>query len=102
MMYYYYIMNKEKYAVRTQISLSPELKNLIEKESGLLNEGLSEYLRKSAILRMALKIRQENELAVVAEAVVGKVKKNKGGWKDVKDVKEWQRSQRRHEDTHRS
>ena len=101
-MYYYYIMNTAKYSARTQISLPAELKSLIEKEGGLQNESLSEYLRKSAILRMALTSNRKNELKTVASAVVGHAQKSKGGWKAVSNVSLWQRNGRRDENSHRS
>lgn len=95
-------MNITKYAARTQISLPTELKTLIERDGGRLNEGLSEYLRKSAILRMALTSNQKSELKTIARAVVGHTQKSRGGWKNIKNVIKWQSATRHNENTHRS
>lgn len=93
-------MKKATYTKRTQISLSPELKQLIEIKGSILKESLSEYLRKSAILRMVLEDVEKKDLSLIAEAVVGKVRRKESGWKDIKDVSSWQRKIREDEDRH--
>lgn len=95
-------MNTTIYPTRTQISLSPELKKLIEARGAVLNEGLSEYLRRSAILRMAVEDVAANDLKLVAKAVVGSIPKGKSGWKNIKDVSDWQRMERQHENRDRA
>ena len=95
-------MNTAIYPIRTQISLSPELKRLIEMRGAVLNEGLSEYLRRAAVLRMAVDDVERNDLKLIAKTVVGGVPKSKSGWKNVKNVGEWQRKLRKDEDRHRS
>jgi hypothetical protein len=103
MMYYdYIIMNRAVYPIRTQISLSPQLKRLIKIRGGGLDESLSEYLRKAAILRMALEDIDRNDLRRVAMTVIGGVSKQKGGWSREKSVSSWQSRVRRDEDEHRS
>lgn len=94
-------MNTAIYPIRTQISLSPELKKLIEMRGAVLNEGLSEYLRRAAILRMAVEDVERNDLKLIAQTVVGSVPKSKSGWKNVKNIGEWQRKLRKNEDRHR-
>lgn len=95
-------MNTAIYPVRTQISLSPELKKLIEMRGAVLNEGLSEYLRRAAVLRMAVDDVERNDLKLIAKTVIGGVSKSKSGWKNVKNIGEWQRKLRKDEDRHRS
>ena len=87
---------------RTQISLSPKLKTLIQNQGSLYGESLSEYLRKAALLRLALEESYQKELELVAKAVVGSVPKEKSGWSKVKNIGKWQREERKNEETHRS
>lgn len=89
------------YPIRTQISLSSELKKLIEMRGAVLNEGLSEYLRRAAVLRMAVDDVERNDLKLIAKTVIGGVSKSKSGWKNVKNIGEWQRRLRKDEDQHR-
>ena len=95
-------MNTAIYPVRTQISLSPELKKLIETRGAALNEGLGKYLRRAAVLRMAVEDMERSDLKLIAETVVGSVPKSKSGWKNVKNIGEWQRKSRKDEDRHRT
>jgi len=95
-------MNGAVYPTRTQISLSPELKQLIAARGVVAAESLSEYLRKAALVRMALEDMETDELKLVAKAVIGRVAKSKGGWGRVKNISGWQREVRRDEDRHRA
>ncbi|OGM26153.1 hypothetical protein A3D00_02930 [Candidatus Woesebacteria bacterium RIFCSPHIGHO2_02_FULL_38_9] len=95
-------MKQAIYPNRTQISLSPELKALIEARIALSQESFSEYLRKAAIIRMILEDVEKNELALIAKTIIGSIPKNKSGWKDIKDISKWQREERVNEDKHRS
>ncbi|MBP9818256.1 hypothetical protein KBC75_05950 [Candidatus Shapirobacteria bacterium] len=94
-------MKTASYPNRTQISLSPEMKRVIEEEGVRLGEGLSEYLRKAALMRMAVEYDRKNDLKTIANLIVGSVPASKSGWKGVNLIK-WQRSERRGEDEHRS
>lgn len=94
-------MNTAIYPVRTQISLSDDLKKLIAVRGNRLNESLSEYLRKAAIIRMALEDMETGDLKAVAQSVVGGVSRRDSGWRSTKDISAWQRQERRHEDQHR-
>jgi len=102
MYYYYIIMNTAIYPTRTQISLSPDLKRLIEASGARLKESLSGYLRRAAILRMMLEDREKNDLEMVARTVVGSITKSKSGWSRIKNISSWQRQERRNEDRHRT
>lgn len=95
-------MNTAIYPVRTQISLSDDLKKLIAGRGQRLNESLSEYLRKAAVIRMALEDMEANDLKTVAQSVVGGVSRRDSGWRSIKDISAWQQQERRHEDRHRS
>ncbi|MBL7078177.1 hypothetical protein ISS42_00775 [Candidatus Shapirobacteria bacterium] len=95
-------MKQSIYSQRTQISLSPQLRSLIEAERILTKESLSQYLRKAAVLRMVLDMVERSDLDLIAEAVIGSVSKSKSGWKKVADIKSWQRKQRKDENRHRS
>lgn len=86
---------------RTQISLSPQLKALIKSQGSLYGESLSEYLRKAALLRLALEESAKKELELVAETVIGTVPKTKSGWKRIANISKWQRQERRNEEIHR-
>lgn len=89
------------YPTRTQISLSDDLKKLIAGRSDRLNESLSEYLRKAAIIRMALEDMEANDLKTVAKSVVGSISRQDSGWRGIKDISAWQRQERRNENRHR-
>lgn len=65
-------------------------------------ESLSEYLRKAAMLRMALEDVGKSNLKLVAKAIVGTVSKSKSGWRNVSNLSGWQRELRRDEDRHRT
>ena len=95
-------MKQAIYPKRTQISLSVELKNLIQARGLILKESLSEYLRKAALIRMALEDVERKDLHLIAKSVVGSVDRKKSGWHDVKSASSWQRGIRRDENSHRS
>lgn len=95
-------MRQKTYPKRTQISLSLELKRLIEAHGAAVAESLSEYLRKAAMLRMALEDVEKDDLKRVAMTVVGSVPKQRGGWSREKSASLWQRHTRRDENRHRS
>ena len=95
-------MKKTSYSLRTQISLSPQLRKLIDQQRAYSQESLSDYLRKAAILRMVAEEVEKKNLEQIAQAVIGKVSKSKSGWRKTKDITVWQRKKRAHEDKHRS
>lgn len=63
---------------------------------------MSEYLRRAAIIRMALEENEASDLKLIADAVVGKVSPKDSGWKDIKDIAAWQRETRKRENLHRA
>lgn len=94
-------MNTAIYPIRTQISLSPGLKKLIGARGDRFNESLSEYLRKAALIRMALEDTEANDLKMIANSIVGSVSRQDSGWRNVKNISTWQRQERHDEDQHR-
>lgn len=94
-------MKQAVHSNRTQISLSPQLKALIQSQGTLYGESLSEYLRKAALIRLSLEDSEKEELELIAEAVVGSVVKSKSGWKSIKDISKWQKQIRKNEEVHR-
>ncbi len=95
-------MKTAVHTVRTQISLSPELKSLIEKEGKELKESLSQYLRRAAILRLALTEIDDTNLKDLRAMVIGSVSKDESGWKKTENISDWQRNRRKEEDGHRN
>lgn len=88
--------------LRTQISLSPALKKLIIERGLARDESMSEYLRRAAIIRMALEENEANDLKLIADTIVGKVSPKDSGWNNVKNIVAWQQKNRKYEDIHRS
>lgn len=74
---------------------------MIEEEGIRLGEGLSEYLRKSALMRMVVEYDRKKDLKMIANLIAGSVPVAKSGWKG-KDLVNWQKSERRGADEHRS
>jgi len=95
-------MQRTLYTQRTQISLSPKLRELIDAQRLLWQESLSEYLRKAAILRIALEDLEKQDLSYLANAVVGQVSKKTSGWKNIRDISLWQKKLRKDENKHRA
>jgi hypothetical protein len=95
-------MRKAVFPNRTQISLSDDLKTLIEARGALAKESLSEYLRRSALIRMALENQETNENIILANAVVGSVPKAGSGWAKIGNIAGWQRKERQNENPHRA
>ncbi|MBI2310167.1 hypothetical protein HYU89_04705 [Candidatus Collierbacteria bacterium] len=50
---------------------------------------------------MAIEDVERNDLKLIAQTVIGSVPKSKSGWKNVKNIGEWQRKLRKDEDRHR-
>lgn len=97
MMYYHYIMLKasslltgERATVRTQISLTPLLKQAIEAKKRLTGESVSAYLRKAAVLRLLVEEEEKGELERLAENLIGSVSSGKHKeWRTKKKLQSW-------------
>lgn len=81
--------------IRTQITLTSKIKELVEKEARKKQESLSEYLRKAALLRWLLESEEKESLQDVAQKVIGSVKlKLHPEWKSKRKLNKWLRNLR--------
>ncbi|MEK7188829.1 MAG: hypothetical protein AAB685_03185, partial [Patescibacteria group bacterium] len=85
---------------RTQIYIPEYLREEIEKHRSVAGETLSEYLRRSAIERIAREKKKKADLKKLADEVIGSIKPGTGGWADVKDTYKYIRKTREEEDEH--
>jgi len=82
------IENENK--IRTQIILTAHLKRLIEARRRITGETISEYIRRSALLRLLSEEEEEKELDRLANFLVGSVSlKKHPEWKSKERVKKW-------------
>lgn len=100
-MYYDYIMNylatlsDDTKTVRTQITLTRKLKQLIEERARQTNQSLSEYLRRGAWISLLLEENEAEELGILASQVIGSVDLSKHPeWETLPKVKKWVRKLR--------
>lgn len=76
--------------VRTQITLTKRLKDLIEEKARQNNQSLSEYLRRGAWISLLLEEKETEELNTLADQAVGSVDLNKHPeWQTVPKVNNW-------------
>lgn len=101
-MYYYYIMNQlstlsdNSETVRTQITLTKKLKQLIEERARQTNQSLSEYLRRGAWISLLLEEKESEELSKLADQAIGSVDLSKHPeWQTPTKVKQWIKQLRR-------
>ncbi len=82
--------------IRTQISLTPEIKRAIEAKRRLTGESMSAYLRKAAFIRILAEEEEEKDLKLLAKSFVGtgKWEKTHTHWKNKKAVQKWLRKLR--------
>lgn len=99
MVYYYYIMNHKttkQSIVRTQVMLTPQLLEQIDRVRRHLGESRSAYLRKAAELRMVEKSGRHAHLEKLAEAVIGQIRlRNHPIWRNRRAVEHWRRALRK-------
>jgi len=76
--------------IRTQITLGKKLKKDIEKEARKMGVSLSEYIRRSAEMKLAKDRREREEIETVIDLVVGSVDLTKHKKVDrwIKDLRE--------------
>lgn len=80
----------DKQTVRTQITLTKRLKQLIEERARQTNQSLSEYLRRGAWISLLLEERESEELDEIANQAIGSVDLNKHPeWQTPLKVKKW-------------
>lgn len=81
--------------VRTQITLTAKLKQLIEQSSGKQGQSLSEYLRRAALLKLYIEEDEKGRLRELARRVVGTVDLEKHpGWRTKEKVNAWAKNLR--------
>lgn len=90
MMYYNYIIMQTSSTIRTQISLTPEIKRAIEAKKRITGESMSEYLRKAALIRMMAEEEEKKELEMLAKSIIGSVSlKNHPNWNTKRKIQRW-------------
>jgi len=90
------MLEDTNYSERTQISLSPILRRVIDTKRRLWGESLSEYIRKSVMLRVLAEGEEEKERARAAEVFVGAVdSKRHPEWATLQKVVTWQKNLRK-------
>ena len=84
------------YSERTQISLSPTLRKVVEKKRAATGESLSEYIRGALKIRVNAEESEYKDRMSAVKAFVGagKGKKHKY-WNTDKKIENWQRMLRR-------
>lgn len=89
-MYYHYIIMQTSTTIRTQISLTPEIKRAIEAKKRLTGESISEYLRKAALIRLMAEEEEDKDLKRLTQALIGSVSlKNHPEWNTKRKVQKW-------------
>lgn len=89
-------MNYLQPTLRTQISLTPEIKKAIEAKRRLTGESLSAYLRQAAAIRLMIEIEEKEELKRLARVVIGSVNlKSHPEWQTKKRLTAWLNELRR-------
>lgn len=85
------LLQDQQTNIRTQISLTRTIKKAIEVKARLFGESLSAYLRKAALIRLAMEEEEEKELKTLARNFVGGSPWNRkhANWATRKSVKEW-------------
>ena len=82
-------------AIRTQITLTKNIKSLVADIASEKGESLSEYLRKAALIRILLDRQEKEDLEKIAKSLIGSVKlSNHPEWSTPSKVYKWVRSLR--------
>jgi len=89
------ILEDKNYSIRTQISLSPTLKRLIDIKRKLWGESLAEYLRKAAMMRILTEAEEEEEMKRIVKLTKGCIDKGKYPELDnLAGIVQWQKEER--------
>jgi len=90
-----YILEPNDTPIRTQITLTTKLKNMVENQASLRHQSLSEYLRQATILKLYLDQQETLDLTKLANNVVGNLKlSNHPHWKNKTKIKQWSKKLR--------
>lgn len=80
-------------SVRTQITLTKKIKELVEEKSAAMGISVSEYLRRAALVVATIDDQGKADMAGLAKKVIGSVNlKNHPEWKNKTAVIKWQKS----------
>ena len=98
-MYYDYIImlqtkihSRSDETIRTQITLTRELKKLVDQQTSLTGESMSQYLRRAALLRLHLEQSEKTSLKELASKIIGSINlKTHPNWKSKASVQTWSR-----------
>lgn len=78
--------------VRTQITLTQNLKALVTDMANERGESLSEYLRRAALIKLLLDKQEKEDLEKIAMRVIGSIDiKNHPEWSTKNKVYKWSR-----------
>ena len=79
-------------AVRTQITLTENLKSLVTDMANERGESLSEYLRRAALIKILLDKQEKEDLGKIADSLIGSIKmENHPIWKTKAGIYKWSR-----------
>lgn len=89
------LLSADDKVVRTQITLTHDLRELLENSGALRHESLSAYLRRAALLSLILDSNQQANYKSLADKVIGAVKlKSHPEWQTKKKAISWVRKTR--------
>ena len=86
-------LTRDDKSVRTQITLTEQLKILVEGIAQEKGESLSEYLRKAAVVRLLVEETEKENLVNLAKKAIGSVNlDNHPEWRSRSGVQKWIRN----------
>jgi len=89
-------MKSENNSQRTQISLPPTLRKVIEEKRKLTGESMAEYIRKSVLMRTMDENDKRKRLEMVVKLTAGSVdRKSNPNWSTDEKLKKWIRDLRK-------
>lgn len=90
------LLTQDDKTVRTQITLTKKLKQLVEEKAHLRGESLSEYLRRAALVTLLVEEDKKEERRRLAKIMIGSVNLKKNPqWSNKKKIRGWVRKLRR-------
>lgn len=88
-------LGEDDKTVRTQITLTQNIKKIVEEMASDVGESLSEYLRKAALMRILVEQNQAEDRGEFIKSVIGSVKmKGHPNWSTKAKVEKWLRDLR--------
>ena len=86
-------IDSEDTPVRTQITLTKRVKEIVEQSARKQNESLAEYLRKAALMRWLVERNDAEDRKQLAKNLVGSIDmKTHPVWRSKNDVQTWLRN----------